>query len=124
MLKQTGAIALGELVVSGLMIGVFAALDRFSFSVLWSALAGCAIVIANFFFMSVTVSMAADKAEQGDAESGKKMVSTSSVVRLLCMGVAMVLCIKLGANVLALLLPLAFLRPVLMLTEFFGKKGD
>ena len=39
------------------------------------------------------------------------------------MGVALVVGIKLGAYVIALALPLAFLRPILMVTEFFRKKG-
>ena len=30
----------------------------------------------------------------------------------------------LGANVLALLLPILFARPILLLSEFFRKKGD
>ena len=40
------------------------------------------------------------------------------------MAVALILGIKLGANVIALVLPLAFARPILMLAEFFRKKGD
>ena len=123
-LKQTGSVALGELILCSVMLGVFAALGRFSVIVLCSGIAGCLIVVANFFFMAVSVNSAADKAADGDAGRGKTMVQTSSVLRLLCMGAALVLCIKLGADVLALVLPLAFLRPVLMLTEFFGKKGD
>lgn len=123
-LKQTGSVALGELILCSVMLGVFAALGRFSVIVLCSGIVGCLIVVANFFFMAVSVSSAADKAADGDAGRGKTMVQTSSVLRLLCMGAALVLCIKLGADVLALMLPLAFLRPLLMLTEFFGKKGD
>ena len=123
-MKQSAAIALGELVCSAVMVGIYAALGKFSGAVLLSAIAGCVIVTLNFFFMSITVNMAADKAENGDAKQAKKMVQTSSVLRLLCMGAAMLLGIKLGADVIALVLPLAFLRPVLMITEFFGKKGD
>ena len=39
-------------------------------------------------------------------------------------GIALVVAIKLGANVIALVLPLAFVRPILLLAEFFRKKGD
>ena len=123
-LKQTGIVSAGMLIMSGIMLLVFWGLDKFSLPVLWGAVAGCAIVIVNFFFMSVTVSLAADKAQSGDPQQGQKMIQLSSTVRLVCMGIAMVLCIKLGANVLSLVLPLAFLRPVIMITEFFGKKGD
>ena len=52
------------------------------------------------------------------------MVQLSSTVRLVCMGILLFAGIKLGANVLALVLPLVFLRPILMVAEFFRKKGD
>ena len=122
--KETAIIAVGELVCSGIMVGVFAALNLFQWNVLWGALAGSAVMIANYFFMAVTVSLAADRAERGEVEQAKKMVQTSSVFRLLAMGLALFLGIKLGANVIALELPLAFARPILMLAEFFRKKGD
>ena len=122
--KETAIIAVGELILSGIMVGVFAALGHFQWNVLWGALAGSAVMIANYFFMAVTVSLAADRAQQGDVEQAKKMVQMSSVGRLIAMGLVLFLGIKLGANVIALVLPLAFARPILMLAEFFRKKGD
>ena len=121
---ETAIIAVGELICSGIMVGIFAALGQFRMNVLWGALAGSAVMIANYFFMAVTVSLAADRAEQGEVEQAKKMVQLSSVGRLIAMGLVMFLGIKLGANVIALVLPLAFARPILMLAEFFRKKGD
>lgn len=122
-LKETLAVAVGELVCSTLMVGVFAALGYFQMNVLWGALAGSIVMIANYFFMAITVNLAADRAEKGEVTQAKKMVQLSSTVRLIVMGVALVVGIKLGANVIALALPLAFLRPILMVTEFFRKKG-
>ena len=122
--KETAIIAIGELILSGIMVGIFAALGHFQWNVLWGALAGSAVMIANYFFMAVTVSLAADRAQQGDVEQAKKMVQLSSVGRLIAMGLVLFLGIKLGANVIALVLPLAFARPILMLAEFFRKKGD
>ena len=122
--KETGIIALGELICSAIMVAVFAALGYFQTVVLWSALSGSLIMIVNYFFMAVTVSLAADRAENGEVQQAQKMVQLSSVVRLLLMGVAVIVGVKLGANVIALALPLAFARPVLVLTEFFRKKGD
>ena len=122
-LKETFAVAVGELVCSALMVGVFAALGYFQMNVLWGALAGSVVMIANYFFMAITVNLAADRAEKGEVTQAKKMVQLSSTVRLIVMGVALVVGIKLGANVIALALPLAFLRPILMVTEFFRKKG-
>lgn len=122
--KETAIVAVGELICSGLMVGVFALLGYFKMNVLWGALAGSCVMIVNYFFMAVTVSLAADRAEQGDPQAGQRMVQLSSTVRLVLMGLALFLGIKLGANVIALVLPLAFQRPILMLAEFFRKKGD
>jgi hypothetical protein len=122
--KETGIIALGELVCSGLMVGIFAALGYFSMPVLWGALFGSLAMTANYFFMAVTVTLAADRAAKGQVDSAKKSVQLSSTVRLICLGAALVLAIKLGTNPIATILPLAFARPILMLAEFFRKKGD
>lgn len=122
--KETAIIAIGELICSAIMVGIFAALGRFQMNVLWGALAGSAVMTANYFFMAVTVTLAARRAQQDEVQQAQKMVQLSSVVRLLAMGGAMFLGIKLGANVIAMVLPLAFARPVLMLAEFFRKKGD
>ena len=123
-LKNTAIMALGEAVCSAVMVGIFAAFGRFSPAVLLSALAGSVVMTLNYFFMAVTVDIAADRAAAGQVEQAKKMVQLSSTVRLVCMGVILFAAIKLGANVIALLLPLLFMRPILMVAEFFGKKGD
>jgi hypothetical protein len=81
-------------------------------------------MIANYFFMAVTVSVAADRAEKGNVKQAKNLIKISSLLRLVFMGLTLVLGIKLGANVIALVLPLLFVRPVLLLAEFFRKKGD
>ena len=122
--KETAIIAVGELILSGIMVGIFAVLGYFRMNVLWGAMTGCAVMIVNYFFMAVTVSLVADRAQRGEVQQAQKMIQLSSAVRLAVMGVALVLGIKLGANVLALLLPLLFARPILMLSEFFRKKGD
>ncbi len=122
--RETGIVAVGELICSAAMVGVYALLGYFQMNVLWSALAGCLVMIANYFFMAVSVSLAADRAERGEAQQAQKTVQLSSTVRLIAMGLVLFLCIRLGANVLALLLPLLFERPILMLAEFFRKKGD
>lgn len=122
--KETAIIAIGELICSAIMVGVFAALGHFEMNVLWGALGGSAVMIINYFFMAVTVTLAARKAQQEQVEQAQKMVQLSSLVRLLIMGGALVVGILLGANVVAMVLPLAFARPTLMLAEFFRKKGD
>lgn len=122
--QETAIMAIGVLLCAGLMVGVFAALGYFQMNVLWGALAGSLVTVGNYFFLAVTVSLATDKAAEGMVEQAQKMIRLSSVVRLAVMAIVLFVCIKLGTNVLALVLPLVFERPVLMLMEFFRKKGD
>ena len=106
------------------MVGVFAALGYFKMNVLWGALFGCLVMIVNHLFLAITVSMATDRAAKGNVQQAQKMIQLSSSTRLVLLGVVLVVCLKLGANPLALLLPLLFARPILMLWELFGKKED
>ena len=122
--RETGIIAIGEVICSAIMVGVFAALDMFQMNVLWSALGGCLVMIVNYFFMSVVVTLAMDKAKKGEVKRAQKMVQLSTIARLVLMGAAVFLGVKLGGNVIAMALPLLFARPTLLLAEFFRKKGD
>lgn len=122
--RETAIVAVSVLALSAVMVGVYAALGYFKISVLWSAVAGSLIMITNYFFMAILASLAADRAEQGDVQQAQKLLQLSSTVRLICMGIALFVAIKLGADVLALVLPFLFVRPTLLLAEFFRKKGD
>ena len=123
-LKDTAILLLGELIGSALIVGVFTAFRAFSFAVVISALAGSFVITANYFAMAVALNIAADRAEAGDLKKAQQMVQLSSTVRLVCMGGILLAAIQLGANVVALALPLLLMRPVLMLMEFFRKKVD
>jgi hypothetical protein len=57
-------------------------------------------------------------------EQAKKMIRLSSLLRLVMMGIFLFAGFKLGANAIALALPLLLLRPILLVAEFFRKKGD
>ena len=122
--RETAIVAVGVLVLSAVMVGIYAALSYFKISVLWSAVAGSLIMITNYFFMAILASLATDRAEQGDVKQAQKLLQLSSIVRLVCMGIALFVAIILGADVLALVLPFLFVRPTLLVAEFFRKKGD
>ena len=123
-MKELLLVTVGVLLCSAIMVGVFALLGKFSVNVLISALAGSFIIILNYFFLAVTVYLAAVKAQAGKSDEAKKMMRLSPMVRLVVMAAALFIGIKAGGNVIALVLPLVFLRPVLMVGEFFRKKGD
>lgn len=123
-LKETSVILLGQLVCVAAMVGVFAALGRFQMSVLWGGLAGAAVAVANFFFMSLFAGIAADKAAQQDVAGGQKIIQLSYMGRMAGMLIALVLCAKSGLfHTLALVLPLAFNRPILTVAELIKTKG-
>lgn len=124
-LRETAIIALGVAVCCGIMVGIFALLGQFDLSVLWGALVGFVLTVSNFFIMAVGTSLAADKAQVQDVSAGKNLIRGSMGLRYVVLFVLMFAFARSGiCNVFALALPLAFVRPVLMLSEFFRKKEE
>lgn len=122
-LQETGIIAIGEAVGVALMVGVFALLGKYDTSVLLGGIVGGLIAVGNFFSLAVVTTLAADRAEQQDVAAGQKLVQGSYPIRMLALMVVLVLCAKSGVfNVVALALPLLFVRPAITLAEFFRKK--
>ena len=123
-LKETAIVALGEAICVALMCGVYALLGKFDLSVVLGGLVGFLVAAGNFFSLAVVATIAADKAEAGDPASGQKLMKSSYPIRLLAMAGLLILCAKSGVcDVIALVLPLLFVRPILTIAEFFRKKG-
>lgn len=124
-LRETGIISIGAVIGTVVMIGVFALLGHFSASVVVGGLIGTILSIANFFGVAVVGTLAADRAEQQDIEGGKKLIKSSYPIRIAVLAVLLILFAKSGfCNVIALVLPLAFVRPTITISEFFRKKGE
>lgn len=123
-LTQTGIILVGQAVGIGAMVGIFALLGQLDRTVVLGGLVGGLVATLNFFFMAVGLTLAADRAEQQDAKGGKAMVRSSYMIRILVMFGVLFLCAKSGYfHVIALVVPLLFVRPALTVAEFFKKKG-
>ena len=123
-LKETAFIALGEAVCVAAMCAVYLLIEKFDLSVLLGGLAGLLVATGNFFALSLVATLAADRAEAQDVAGGQKLMQSSYPLRLLAMGVILFLCAKSGVfDVIALVLPLLFVRPILTVLEFFKKKG-
>ena len=123
-LKQTAIVALGQALCVGAMVGIFALLGQFDTTVLWGGIVGGVLAALNFLFMAVGAMVAADKAVEQDVKGGQATVRTSMILRLVLLAVVLIAFAKSGfCNVLAMLLPLAFTRPILTFAEFFGKAG-
>lgn len=124
-LKETGIVAAGQAVCVGVMIGIFALLGKFDTSVWLGGIAGGVLAVANFFFMAISASVAADKAVAQDVKGGQLTMRLSYMVRLAVIFILLFALIKSGlCNVITSVLPLAFTRPVLFVAEFFRKSGE
>lgn len=123
--SETALVAIGEAVCVGLMLGVFALLDRWNQSVWLGGIVGGLAAIANFFFMAVTTSLATDRAAAGNVKSGQGLLTASFLLRYVALFVVLLAAVKSGyCDVFAVVIPLVFVRPVLTIGEFFRKKGD
>lgn len=123
-IRETAFLAIGEAICVAAMIGLFALLGYFDYKVVLGGLFGGIIAVGNFFFMALASNVAADKAVDQDVKGGKGIMKLSYGTRLLIMGVLLFILAKSGhCNVLALVIPLVFVFPVLMVIEFFRKSG-
>lgn len=123
--RQMGIVALFQVLGVGAMIGIFALLGYFDYTVALGGLIGGLVAFLNFFFMVIGLSAAADRAQNQDAKGGKGLVKGSYFVRTAVMFLVLFACAKSGhCNVIALVVPLLLVRPALMAAEFFGKKGE
>lgn len=121
-IRETLYILIGVVVLTAIMFGVYALLGRFQWSVLWGGIVGAFLSVGNFFFMAVSATLAADKAEKQDISGGTNVMRASYPIRLLVVGAALLICGFSGYfDVIALVLPLAFVRPVITLSAFFRK---
>lgn len=124
-LKETALVFAGVMICVALMCAVYAMLGRFGTKVVLGGIVGGVLATANFFFMAVGAELAADKAEQDNVGGGKALIRSSYLIRLVVLFVILFACAKSGFfDIIALVLPLAFVRPVLSIGEFFRKSGD
>ena len=122
---EIAIMAVGQAVCIAAICGIYALLDQFAWSVLWGGVYGAAVVIANYFFMAVGVVLAAEKAEEQKVSAGKALIRSSYLLRTVIMAVLLFIGAKSGKfDLIAMLLPLALFRPILMVGEFFRKKGE
>ena len=123
-LKETAVITIGEVICVALMCLVYALIGKWDVSVLLGGVVGLLVATGNFFFLAVIATLAADRAEKQDVAGGQKLMRSSYPIRLLAMAVVLILCAKSGLfDLIALVLPLVFVRPILAIAEFFKKKG-
>lgn len=125
-IRQFFKVAAGVVCLTALELGVYALLGRFSVPVLLGALFGMIVSCLNFLALTVTVSRAADRAEDGgDPMKARAAVQGSSVLRLLLLAGVYILVLKFSTlDPLASVLPLVFVQISISLFEFFRKDGE
>lgn len=140
-LFEIGIIAVGELIVSLLIIAAFLIFESFDLSVVFGALLGSAVVVLNFLWLSVSVNRAFDRAlaERPEGELDDEAVEKFSaehtavvqnaaklsyIIRTVTMLIALVLAFLLGDvfNVIATLIPLLMLQPILWVGEIIKRR--
>ena len=124
-LRETGMLAIGEVICAGITVGVFVATGYYDTTVLLGAIVGLIIAVANFFLMAVAAEAAADRATNDDVKGGKAILKTSQSLRLLGMFALILVLAKTGVcNAIAMVVPVLLAQPMLMVIEFFRKAGD
>lgn len=122
--KETAIILIGELIFVPLMALVFFLAGHFDRTVVFGGIAGGLLAVANFFLMALSTNVAANKAIHEDVKGGQATMQTSYILRQVLLFGALVLCAKSGVmNLLALVIPVLFVRPIITIAEFFRKKG-
>ena len=125
-LQQTGIVALGEVIGTAAMIGVFALLGKYDTTVLLGGAVGAVVATGNFLAMAIGVNAAADKAEKQNVKGGEATVRGSFLLRMVVMFLLLFAFAKSKlCNPIALVVPLVFVRFTLTIAEFFRRKpGD
>ena len=122
--SQVLTVLIGEFLLSALMVGVFAILGHFDKSVVYGAAAGAVITTLNHLVLVLSVMAASEKAEKQDVKGGQMLIQMSYFGRTIGLFLILVLCAKSGIfNLIALVIPLVFTRPILTITEKYNKKG-
>lgn len=122
-LRQTGEIALGVALCTGVMLIVYYAIGQFTTRVLYGAIVGFCLGVGNFLVMAILASRAADKAQAQDVSAGKALIQGSYLGRMILLFVILVVLVKIQlCDPLAMVIPLVFVRPVITVTELLIKK--
>ena len=125
-LRQTGIVALGELIGTAAMVGVFVLLGKYNTGVLLGGIVGALAATGNFLAMAIGANMAADKAQQQNVKGGQATIRASFLLRMAVLFLVLFAFAKSRlCNPIALVVPLVFVRFTLTIAEFFRRKpGD
>ena len=138
--REILVLVLGELLVSLITVGVYVALNKFSYAVPAGCLLGSAVSVFNFIFLSVSVNRAIDRVmeargdrEMSEEEAAAFAAENQAAVQRAAQGSyllrqLLMLGVLVGAflldgwfDVIATLVPLLAFRPLLMVSGLLSK---
>lgn len=121
--QQMLRLSLATVTCVAAMLGVYALLGACNRQVVLGAVAGLALALGNFFFLSVTVSNALDcAARDGEPRRAQLSIQLSGTVRLVVLALIYVALFRAGlCDPVAALLPLIFAQIAIKFVEFFRK---
>ncbi len=122
--KETGIMALGQALCVAVMVCIFALLDKYDISVLIGGIVGGFLGIAYFLSMVVCANIATKKALEQDVKGAQLLMQMFYALRMVGLFGALVLCaLTKQFNLLALALPIVFVRPIMGVTDLIRRKG-
>ena len=123
-LKETAMIALGIVICVAAMVGVYALIGKFDLSVLLGAVVGGALALGYYLSMVICADIAAKKALEQDVKGGQALMQVAHIVRMILLFGVWVLCaLTKYFDLIALVLPVVFVRPIMGVTDHISRKG-
>lgn len=109
-----------EVLLSAVMLGVYAIVGRWSMKILWSAALGTGLVLLNFAVMIFSLILAERAASPA---KGQLAARGNFMLRMIVLVVVLIFALKSGKfDPLATLLPLCFMRIALFAGTLLNKK--
>ncbi len=104
--------AIGVLIMTAIMVAVFALIGKFSYKVITGALLGATVTIINHLFLTYSVVRIVEKE---DAGNGKSFMKLSYLIRLAIIAATIIIAIKVPVfNYIAVAIPFLFPRIVIV----------
>lgn len=120
--KQTVKMSIGVLIMTAVMIGVFAAFGKFDYKVVTGGFLGALVTIANYFFLAFSVDRISDK---DNVKDGQSLMKISYFARLVVIGITIFIAIKIPIfNYIATAIPFLFPRVVIVAIQLFDMRKE
>lgn len=120
--KEFYKLSIGVIIMSIIMVTIFAAFGKFDYKVVTGAALGTLVTIANYLFLAFSIEKIS---RNDDVNNGKSIMTFSYFMRLAVIAVTIIVAIKLPIfNYIAVALPFLFPRVVIVAINLIDSKKD